>query len=188
MCTLFLIGTLYISEECEIRPDRTFYLRGIYPFHIGENARSIASLILIWASWNWQVSRTDIKSLTSSTLHQIIILFGVTCPLRQKMFPKNYNERTCCPIHIFFRFDWNFVKLADNQNRHIISEKLEILPDWIIHLRVICTSHIGEIVVWIMSLIILPALKKWGGGYTGLHLSILLIFSSSVTLLISISQ
>ena len=43
-----------------------------------------------------------------------------------------------CPEYILISFNWNFMKLADNQDRHKISDEFDFQPDWTIDFGVTC--------------------------------------------------
>ena len=58
---------------------------------------------------------------------------GVTCPL----VPKQTYIRTW-PEHSLFSSDWIFMKVADNLDRHKISDKFESRQDGAIHFGVTC--------------------------------------------------
>ena len=69
----------------------------------------------------WQVTRTGIKSRTSSNFARI-------CPLTSEL-PVLECRKKCCGHDSAFSFDQIFFKLADNEDSHKISDEFDFRPD-----------------------------------------------------------
>ena len=126
-----------ISDKFEFLPDRTTDYRVIHSWAFpltlnGENGVSIFSQLLwIQTSSNLQEMRTGIKSWTGSKFWSYLTShFGVACPSAVK-------KKWCLQL-FSVTFDWVFVKLAGNEDRHKSSNKFEFESDWIIRFGVIC--------------------------------------------------
>ena len=83
----------------------------------------------IQSSSNLQETRTGIKSWMSSN-------FGHIWPVILELHALEWWKRWCLQL-FSVTFDWIFVKLAVNEDRHKSSNKFEFGPDWIIHFEVI---------------------------------------------------
>ena len=125
-----------ISNMFEFLPDRTTDYRVIRPWAFpltlnGENSVSIFSQLLwIQTSSNLQEMRTGIKSWTGSN-------FGRIWPVILEL-PVLQRWKKWCLQLFSVTFDWVFVKLACNEDRHKSSNKFEFGSDRIIHFGVIC--------------------------------------------------
>ena len=126
-----------ISDEFEFGSGRTFHYWVIRPWAFpltlnGENGVSIFSQLLwIQSSSNLQVTRTGIKSPTSSN-------FGWIWPIILELHALEQWKKKRCLQLFSVTFDWIFVKLAGNEDRHRSSNEFEFGPDRIIHFGVIC--------------------------------------------------
>ena len=124
-----------ISDEFKFRPDRTTDYRVIRPWTFpltlnGENGVSIFSQLLwIQTSSNLQEMRTVIKSWTGSN-------FGRIWPVILEL-PALQRWKKWCHQLFSVTFDWVFVKLAGNEDRHKSSNKFEFVSDRIIRFGVI---------------------------------------------------
>ena len=106
----------------------------------GENNVSTFSLLFFIRSFsNLQVTRTCIKSQTSSNFGQIGPLpTQLRVPLSiWKISHRLTMGKWCLQANSFF-FYWIFIKLAGNQDMHKLSDEFEFWPDWISHLGVTC--------------------------------------------------
>ena len=86
---------------------------------------SLASSFFVESSWNLQISMTWIKSWTSLKMDQIRPTIEELCALHYQ----NGHYWPCEQCSFFF-FYWIFMKLADNNNMHIISDELENGSEW----------------------------------------------------------
>ena len=124
-----------ILDEFEFGPDRTFHYRVIRPWAFsltlnGENGvSSFSQLLWIKSSSNLQVTRTGIKSRTSSNS-------GHIWPVILELRALERWKKLCLQL-FSVTFDWIFVKLAGNEDRHKSLNEFEIGPDRIIHFGVI---------------------------------------------------
>ena len=120
-----------ISDKFEFLPDRTTDYGVIRPWAFpltlnGENGVSIFSQLLwIQTSSNLQEMRTGIQPRTGSN-------FGRIWPVILELIKKR------CLQLFSVTFDWVFVKLAGNEDRHKSSNKFEFGSDRIIYFGVIC--------------------------------------------------
>ena len=118
-----------------IGPGQTFHYGVICPWVFPltlnwENGVSIFSQLLrIQSSSNLQVTRTGIKSRTSSN-------FGCIWPVILELRALEQWKKWCLQL-FSVTFDWIFVKLAGNEDRHKSSNVFEFWPDPIIHFGVI---------------------------------------------------
>ena len=121
------------------------------------------SPLLIESSSKLQVTRTTIKSRRSSNSGHLGPWFGVTCP----WVPKNALVRRIA----FFSFNWIFMRLADNLDRHKISKEFEFRPDRTSDCRVICPlvpkPPISDLVRSIACLISIETLRNLQMIWTG---------------------
>ena len=125
-----------ITDKFEFLPDQTTDYGVIRPWAFpltlnGENGVSIFSQLLwIQTSSNLQEMRTGIKSWTGSN-------FGRIWPVLLELPALQPWKKWC--LHFFsVTFDWVFVKLAGNEDRHKSSNKFEFGSDRIIQFGVIC--------------------------------------------------
>ena len=129
-------GMHKISDMFEFLPDRTTDYGVIRPWAFpltlnGENGVSIFSQLLwIQTSSNLQEMRTGIKSRTGSK-------FGRIWPVILEL-PALQRWKKWCLQLFSVTFDWIFVKLAGNEDRHKSSNKFEFGSDRIIHFGDIC--------------------------------------------------
>ena len=100
----------------------------------GENGVSIFSQLLwIQSSSNLQVTRTGIKSQMSWN-------FGRIWPVILELRALERWKKWCLQF-FSVTFDWIFVKLVGNEDRHKSSSELEVGPDRIIYFGVICLER-----------------------------------------------
>ena len=96
----------------------------------GENdVCTLTPSVLIRSSSNLQITRTGIKSCTRSNFGQIEPLpseLGALERLKNSLWL--IMGKWCLQANTFI-FDWIFVKLAGNQNRHKISDEFKLWPD-----------------------------------------------------------
>ena len=105
----------------------------------GENDVSTFSLLFFIRSFSkLQVTRTGIKPRTSSNFGQIGLLPTELGALSVWKYSHRLIMWKWCLQARSFIFDRLFIKLADNQDRHKISDVFEFQPDWISHLGVTC--------------------------------------------------
>ena len=98
----------------------------------GENGVSIFSQLLwIQISSNLQEMRTGIKSRTG-------LNFGRIWPVILELTALQRWKKKRCLQLFSVTFDWVFVKLAGNEDRHKSWNKFEFGSDRIIHFGVIC--------------------------------------------------
>ena len=123
-----------ISDECEFTPGRTFHYGVIRPWAFpltlnGENGVSIFSQLLwIQSSSNLQVTMTGIKAWTSSNFGRIWLVILELHALERwekKKKKKKKRKRKSCLQLFSVTFDWIFVKLAGNEDRHKSSNEFE---------------------------------------------------------------
>ena len=91
---------------------------------------SFLKLLWIPSSSNLQVTRTGIKSQWSSNL-------GPIWPVILELHALERWKKLCLQL-FSVTFDWIFVKLAGNEDRHNSSNKFEFGSDRFIHFGVIC--------------------------------------------------
>ena len=91
---------------------------------------TIMPSFLIGSSSNLQVTRTVLESWTSSNS-------GHVSPLTSELPTLEHREK-CCGHDNAFIFDRIFFKLADNEDRHKISDKFDFGPARTIHFGVTC--------------------------------------------------
>ena len=105
----------------------------------GENDVSTFSrLFLIWSFLYLQVTRTCIKSRTSSNFHQIGPLTTELAALERLKISHRLIMGKCCLHASSFIFDRIIIKVAGNQDRHKSSDKFDFGPDQISHFAVTC--------------------------------------------------
>ena len=97
----------------------------------GENDVSTFSRLFLIRSFLYlQVTRTCIKSRTSSNFGQIRLL--TSCPRASKKVPIKWENASS------FIFDRIIIKVAGNQDRHKSSDEFDFRPDQTSHFGVIC--------------------------------------------------
>ena len=94
------------------------------------SSECFSQLLCIHASSNLQVTRTAIKSRTSSNFGRICQVILELCAHERwnKWYPQLFSVT----------YNWIFVKIAGNEDRHKSSNEFEFGPDRIIHFGVIC--------------------------------------------------
>ena len=125
-----------ISDKFEFLPDRTTDYGVIRPWAFpltlnGENCVAIFSQLLwIQTLSNLQEMRTGIKS-------RMVRILVVSDQSFWSYLPFSDEKKWCLQL-FSVTFDWVFVKLAGNEDRHKGSNKFEFGSDRIIHFGVIC--------------------------------------------------
>ena len=129
-------GSHKTSDKIEFWLDQTIHVGLTCPW-VTENTifdliRSIAFLFLIGSLWNLQITWTCIKSWMSSTSGQIGLL------TLELLVSAETLHIWLCPGYILISFNWNFMKLADNSDRHKISKEFDFQADLTIDFGVTC--------------------------------------------------
>ena len=135
LSNLQVTRTHKILDEFEFGPGRTFHYGVIrlwaFPLTLnGENDVSIFSQLLsIQSSSNFQITRTGIKSWTSSN-------FGHIWSVILELLALERWQKWCLQL-FSVTFDWIFVKPAGNEDRHKSLNGFKFRPDRINHFGVI---------------------------------------------------
>ena len=105
----------------------------------GENDVSTFSRLFLVRSFLYlQVTRTCIKSQTSSNFGQIGPLTRELAALERLRIPHRLIMGKCCLHASSFIFDQIIIKVADNQDRHKSSDEFDFGPDQTTHFGVTC--------------------------------------------------